>query len=235
MRPKPNKYLFYLALLGCFLGCQQVAAQKQGPLKQEVWESVTKEIDYGPGPEGAEQVEEEEAQEATNQRDREKESFWANFFKVLFIVAAIVIIAYLFYHMVEGDRAAKKRGGQQDQSLQVTVDQLEQDLEKASLPPVIREAERTQNYPLAIRLRYLQIIQGMAKRELIQWKREKTNGEYILEIKHPQLKGQFVQATHIFEQVWYGNRPMNHILFQSLSQKLEATHASLDQYLQHEH
>ena len=203
------------------------------PIEEAVWEEVTKEIDYGV-PEGTEEEEVEEEEQEERVRDRASESFWASFFKVILIVGLVGLIAYIFANMMEGERVAKKRDQKKNQDLQLAVDELEQNLENASLSPVIQEAERTADYPLAIRLHYLKIIQGLAQRDLIRWKREKTNGQYLLEIKNPNLRGQFQEATYIFEQIWYGNRPLNEALFKRLRGQLESIYQSLEQAVSHE-
>ncbi|MEO1713243.1 MAG: DUF4129 domain-containing protein [Bacteroidota bacterium] len=229
MSRKIRTYLFVFTL-GLSFGMPPAYAD--GPIEEAVWEEITKEIDYGT-PEGTEMVEiEEEPQRQV--RNRDSESFWANFFKVVLIVGLVALIAFIFANMMEGERTAKKRDQKKNQDLQLAVDELEQNLEKASLSPVIREAERTADYPLAIRLHYLKIIQGLAQRDLIRWKREKTNGQYLREIQHPTLRKQFAEATYIFEQIWYGNRTLNEALFKRLRSQLEAIYQSLEQAISHE-
>ena len=195
-------YLMAFAL-GVSLGNAPLYADS--PIEEAVWEEVTKEIDYGT-PEGTEEVEIEEQEQEPQGRNRSSEAFWANFFKVVLIVGLVGLIAYIFANMMEGERAAKKRNQKKDKDLQLAVDELEQNLEQASLSPVIQEAERTADYPLAIRLYYLKIIQSLAQHDLIRWKREKTNGQYLREIQDLALRQQFAEATYIFEQIWYGNR-----------------------------
>ncbi|MEM1217915.1 MAG: DUF4129 domain-containing protein [Bacteroidota bacterium] len=229
MSPTIRTYLMVF-ILGFSLGNAPVYAN--GPIEEAVWKEVTKEIDYG-APEGTEQEEVREEEQEERVRDRDSESFWANFFKVILIVGLVALIAFIFANMMEGERAAKKRG-QKNQDLQLAVDELEQNLEKASLSPVIQEAERTADYSLAIRLHYLKIIQGLAQRDLIRWKREKTNGQYLREIKDPELRRRFEDATYIFEQIWYGNRRLNETLFKRLRARLESIYQSLEKAVSHE-
>ena len=231
MNKAVHPYLF-LALFFLLSGGTTTPILATGPVDDAIWESVTKEVDYGPGPESTEQAEEEE-EEKGETRNRERESFWASFFKVLFIIGLVGTIAYVFSNMVEGERSARKKDTN-GQSLKVTVDLLEKDLDNASLNPIIKEADQTANFSLAIRLRYLQIIQGLSKKSLIRWKREKTNGQYLQEIKDPTLKTQFAKATYIFEQIWYGNRPIDPGLFQELCHQLEAINTSVTQFVVHE-
>ena len=68
---------------------------------------------------------------------------------------------------------------------------------------LIGQYETEKDYRFAVRYHYLQLLKILTDRNLIQWDEDKTNLDYIDEIK-PDLRPDFVQLTHVFDYVWYG-------------------------------
>jgi len=68
----------------------------------------------------------------------------------------------------------------------------------------IRAAKEKGDYALAMRLYYLAIIKEMSLKKLIKWKRDKTNGEYLRELRSSNFFTEFNEVTNIFERIWYG-------------------------------
>jgi len=60
------------------------------------------------------------------------------------------------------------------------------------------------NYRLAVRLLYLNALKKLSDRQLIDWQPEKTNQNYIDELKDLDKKRLFKSLTLQFEYVWYG-------------------------------
>ena len=84
---------------------------------------------------------------------------------------------------------------------------LTDNIHEISFDALIEEAVRTQNYRRAVRLYYLQTLKKMSDRHVIEWKNEKTNRQYLQEIKDPEMKQLFTQLTLLFEYIWYGEYP----------------------------
>lgn len=68
----------------------------------------------------------------------------------------------------------------------------------------IQKAVAEENYRLAIRLWYLYMLKSLAERNLIQYKQEKTNSDYINELYNSPFYRDFFQLTRSFEYTWYG-------------------------------
>lgn len=69
---------------------------------------------------------------------------------------------------------------------------------------VLEDALRRQDFRLAIRLHYLDILRHLSRAELISWHPDKTNRHYFRELSDQKLKEPFGRLTRIFEYVWYG-------------------------------
>lgn len=57
---------------------------------------------------------------------------------------------------------------------------------------------------LCIRYHYLYILKELNEAAFISWHKDKTNRDYLHEIKSPDIRSQFQTQTVIFDYVWYG-------------------------------
>lgn len=76
--------------------------------------------------------------------------------------------------------------------------------EREEYERLIREAEKNNELNRATRYRYLKIMKTLAERELIQFSVDKTNEDFIRELKDHFLHKEFREITRIYEYVWYG-------------------------------
>lgn len=68
----------------------------------------------------------------------------------------------------------------------------------------IRDAEKEGDYRRAIRLLFLKTLKSLTDAELIYWDPNKTNHQYLYELKGTSIYSQFVKCTYVFDVVWYG-------------------------------
>jgi hypothetical protein len=68
----------------------------------------------------------------------------------------------------------------------------------------IDEALDKQNYRLAIRLEYQKSLKILSDNEIIDWRPEKTNRNYIYEISDNEIRKDLSELTKVFEKTWYG-------------------------------
>lgn len=77
-------------------------------------------------------------------------------------------------------------------------------LQKNNLPTLIQEAEAQNNFRLAVRYRYMKVLQDMDERKIIQLNAQSTNWDYVNRLSGHPLKKQFLLLTRAYEYVWYG-------------------------------
>ena len=85
----------------------------------------------------------------------------------------------------------------------------------------IRNALKMGEYRLAVRYHFLSALKSLSKNELITWKAEKTNYDYISEIKNSQVKSNFSELSKLYEAIWYGNFPIVQEEYASIGQDFE--------------
>ncbi len=122
------------------------------------------------------------------------------FFKFLFIgIAGYLMVRFFLNSSLSGFIKKKEEKIHSIDSVLVDADMSAIDLSK-----LIEEAEKRQDFRLAIRFIYLKLLRTLDDKQLIHWKAEKTNSDFISELSVPNLKTDFVRVTRLYEYFWYG-------------------------------
>ncbi len=79
-----------------------------------------------------------------------------------------------------------------------------EDIHSIDYDNLIEQAVENKNYRYAVRLNYLRTLKYLTDNGLIKWKPDKTNHDYLTEVKNPSLRTVFENLTSDFELVWYG-------------------------------
>ncbi|MEO0404153.1 MAG: DUF4129 domain-containing protein, partial [Bacteroidota bacterium] len=126
---------------------------------------------------------------------------------ILVWVGILLLCALLVFLIVKAissgnpDRSIK---GVDSVTLNMEIDQLEENLAESDLERALRLALASGNYRAAIRIWYLASIKELNRGGFIFWKKDKTNRQYIRELYGSALQRDFQKITLVFEKVWYG-------------------------------
>lgn len=178
------------------------------PVKKEQWAEAVRALDYS--------KDEPAKPKETKSRERQMPDFdplaWTSatqglgiFLQMLAVLAAVAAIAYGIYRML---KAPRNRLIARD-GAEITLENLDDYLHETDLDRFLREALEKADFPVAIRLYYLQIIKSLSEKNAIKWSREKTNRDYLRETREYRLGEQFRAVTRAYERVWYGNQPLS--------------------------
>ena len=142
--------------------------------------------------------------QAEQKNARERTEIWngnagpvMQFFALVFLV---LVAAFILRALIQSPGNKKLR----DSRLSFTANDLEKDLPESELDRYLAEAIRSGDYALAIRIYYLQALQQLQRASLIQWKKDKTNREYLRDLRDTPYARDFSRLTLIFEKVRYG-------------------------------
>lgn len=100
-------------------------------------------------------------------------------------------------------------------------------IETLDLDTLVEEALKERNYRLAVRYRFLKILKLLSQRELIDWHYEKTNMDYLEEISHGPLQGEFKKASYLFENIWYGQQPIDEMEYREVDHSFDSLNKSI--------
>ncbi|MDG1572569.1 DUF4129 domain-containing protein [Robiginitalea sp. M366] len=85
----------------------------------------------------------------------------------------------------------------------------EEALETTDLDALLETALAAGDYRMAVRYRYLRLLQQLQRAGRIAYHPEKTNWDYLSEISDAGLRHSFAQASRIYEYTWYGEQALN--------------------------
>jgi hypothetical protein len=73
----------------------------------------------------------------------------------------------------------------------------------------IEKAAANQNYRLAIRLLFLRLLKDLSDRNIIQYKPDRTNLDYLIQLSSTKYYNDFFRLTRNYEYSWYGKFEVN--------------------------
>lgn len=230
---------FLLFLLPIF-----TAAQEQGPygryLKEQVgrqqfekedWEQAKEGLDFSEAAVKKKEAKPAEGQEggAGGQYERppqERNSVQvdpelaAGILKFLAIFILAIVLALILRGVLGLESNPRnKKIAQEEEEGEISLEKIEENIHESDLEAYIRRALGQEAYALALRLYYLSILKELSLRKAIHWRREKTNRQYVQEMKKSPLAGAFEEVTRIFERAWYGGRELGRKEYQALEPK----------------
>jgi len=212
-------------------------------LDRERWREIREELRYAPQqraeaeemPEGAYDPEQSYGDEKIR-RKRQRQPQWnlPTLFNIpgaivqgILIVLLIVGLSFLLYKLVAMNWKKEQQDGKTKKGAgAAAID--EENIHESDLERALREALEAKAYRQAVRVYYLMIIKTLAQKEWINWRKEKTNSDYLLEmIERPQYPT-FRELTLVFEKTWYGDVPVEARDFESLRPKFHRFLQGLD-------
>lgn len=132
-----------------------------------------------------------------------------------YIIIAFLIGLLIWILVKNSDKLfEKKKLGEQEKLIIVQP----VDVEDKDYHQLIQAALKKQDYKMAIRFGFLSALKYLNKKELIEWKIDKTNLDYQYELPENYQEA-FQGMTLIYERIWYGDFSASKELFTKMSRK----------------
>ena len=138
--------------------------------------------------------------------------FFSSIFGIIFWILAIGLFAYLVYRLFLSNSSFLSRSRKNIAS-DITVVEEENATDPDSL---LRNAIRNRNYRLAVRYLYLQSLQRLSEKKFIEINTNKTNYEYVMEVRKHKFANEFASLTLQYEYIWYGEYSVDERLFEQI-------------------
>jgi hypothetical protein len=184
----------------------------QHSFNRDTWKKVTDELDYADKRKN--QPEEKEPHSTPPMFSLSEQTMRLVAFIILFAVLIIILFKAFGINIFPGKRIRKNE-------TDFTIDEFDDHIPESELTRFLREALQRNNFKLAVRIYYLMAINELATKKLITWRKEKTNADYLLELRQAASYKEFYEMTMIFERVWYGERVIDAPHFRELSGRFE--------------
>lgn len=136
--------------------------------------------------------------------------------KTIAISIILLVILFVVYQLFKNARANKKVNSSLRAQTNL-LDDAAENLDKVDLEQLLADALERKDYKAALRIYYLKILKTMWDKNILRWKKEKTNGDYLSEVFGGEWYEQLKTSTYLFEKCWYGNAVVDAELFETAS------------------
>jgi hypothetical protein len=139
-------------------------------------------------------------------------SFFNSAIGTIFLIIAIALFVYIVFKLFLSNSSFFSRSRK---NISSDIEIVEE--ENANDPdPLLRNAIKAGNYRLAVRYLYLQSLKRLSEKKFIEINTNKTNYEYVTEIRRHKFANEFASLTLQYEYVWYGEYPVDKRLFEQI-------------------
>jgi hypothetical protein len=167
-----------------------------GPLDESQWQEITKDLDY---------TEKEREKKNTNWPSLPNFNLNGQLIKYAFFTLVLSVLIYFLVRYIltlQGNAAARE-----DMQVEVkTLREAEENPLTANLTALIAKLVAEGDYRGAVRAYFLLVLQTMHRNKRIEWKKPKTNFDYVREVANEPFQPEFSKLTYYFELVWYGQQ-----------------------------
>ncbi|MDP2454400.1 MULTISPECIES: DUF4129 domain-containing protein [unclassified Kaistella] len=136
-------------------------------------------------------------------------------------IFAVIIIGFVLYFLIkfllgkDGNFFFSKKNNK----INIENQDLQENIHEINFNESIEKFERQKDYRSAVRYQFLLVLKKLADKKLINWNPEKTNKDYLSELKTDHLKSNFKELAYIFDYVWYGEFEVNEENYTQFKQK----------------
>lgn len=125
--------------------------------------------------------------------------------QLVLIVLAILSLVFILYKVLFASKEKLGTASIEEQQEEFDLNTIQQ----SELELQLERALASENYRKCIRIYFSFVLKELSENGTILWERDKTNKEYLAELKKVSQADHFQYLMEIYEVVWYGKRELN--------------------------
>lgn len=136
---------------------------------------------------------------------------------------AVILIVFVIYLIVKSIMNGEGQWifGKSSDKKVIHYEDIEKNIHLVDFEKLIKETLKSGEQRLSIRYYYLWLLKKMSDKNLIEWDIEKTNSDYLYEIKEQTLKSDFEYASYLYNYIWYGEFELDETTFEKAKAAFE--------------
>ena len=131
-------------------------------------------------------------------RDIKPPPQWMNMTTLVIIV--VIFLAVLAWYLFKNNIITKKQAIFKEGKEEIS----DENIFNINYQKEIQKAIGTSNYRLAVRLMFLRLLKNLSQKNIIQYKQERTNFDYLSQLYSTGYYNDFFRLTRNYEYAWYG-------------------------------
>lgn len=138
--------------------------------------------------------------------------------RMIILISFVVILAALLIYFFWGSESKDAKVTNPD----LNMNELEMNLDKIDPDQFISKVLESNDYKTAVRLLFLSTIRQLHLIKWINWKKEKTNYDFLREMRTREQYKAFRELTLAFEIVWYGDTNITENQYKQIKEKFDS-------------
>jgi hypothetical protein len=151
------------------------------------------------------------------EKEREEESSSSHGFskvaQIIMIILAIFLIGLILYQLLFKNSSKTKFNTEVEEEIEEFDINT---IQKSDLEIALENALKEEDYRKCIRVYFTFILKELSEKDLIFWEKDKTNFDYLKELKDQPEFHEFSNIVDIFDIIWYGKREIDAEIFKQL-------------------
>lgn len=187
-------------------------------LNQDEWKTKSASIDY------TDSTKKSDTSDFKFNKPKEKSKHTSNVPDAIIYILLALAVAVLLYLVLKKGKFNRK-----NKVIELTdptsID--EHNIDEIEFVLLQNEALRIGDYALAFRYGYLNVLKGLRSKNLIFYKKERTNFEYLNQLTGTEFSEPFGKLTLQFDKTWYGDYPMDQPTYEAIQPVFDQIQISL--------
>lgn len=122
----------------------------------------------------------------------------------ILVMAIVAFAVWLFIRLNPGNYLLAPT-----EEPEVFLSDEEKIIKSENISDLIEQAVLDGDYRLAIRYYYLQVLRQLNAKDLIRYEFQKTDAEYLNELKKEHFRPELKKLMRIYDFIWYGSFPIS--------------------------
>ncbi|MBF4471178.1 MULTISPECIES: DUF4129 domain-containing protein [Flavobacterium] len=135
-------------------------------------------------------------------------------------IAVVITVIYMIVKAIMNNEGQWVFGKNSDKKI-INYDEIEKNLHLADFEKLIQSSLESGEKRLTARYYYLWLLKKMSDRQIIEWDIEKTNSDYLYEIKNQAQKEDFAYLSYLYNNIWYGEFELDDSTFEKTRSAFE--------------
>lgn len=147
---------------------------------------------------------------------------FVDYFIKTIAVVIILVVVFLITKSILNKEGQWIFGKSSTKSV-LQFEDVEKNIHRIDFEKLIQETLAKGEERLVIRYYYLWILRTLSDQKLIAWDAEKTNSDYLYEIKDNQIRENYAYLSYLYNNIWYGEFEINQSIFENAKKSFEKT------------
>ena len=152
-------------------------------------------------------------------------TFSQNFWRTVLLILLAIAVILLIYVYIRNRKPRNKSIVQEFKDLEWNPEVIT----KTELELRLEEALKGEDYREGVRIYFTFILKELIRNNWIQWRKEKTNYDYLLEMSGKPNAYLFQECVRIYDLVWYGEYKIDRIEFEEIQPTLNNFYKQLQE------